>query len=100
MISRGISSPSCVRRNPVSIACWASVLISMISPRFACAGRVTTAQAKRGEIIEIKRSEEHTSELQSLTNLVCRLLPGKKHDLLEARCRREVWYLVAGRRHA
>src|SRR5437016_11549294 len=25
------------------------------------------------------RSEEHTSELQSLTNLVCRLLPGKKN---------------------
>src|SRR5438093_859749 len=25
------------------------------------------------------RSEEHTSELQSLTNLVCRLLLGKKH---------------------
>src|SRR5262249_58646591 len=25
-----------------------------------------------------KRSEEHTSELQSLTNLVCRLLLGKK----------------------
>src|SRR5258706_14750591 len=24
------------------------------------------------------RSEEHTSELQSLTNLVCRLLPAKK----------------------
>src|SRR5258706_7559483 len=26
-----------------------------------------------------KRSEEHTSELQSLTNLVCRLLPEKKN---------------------
>src|SRR5438093_1693597 len=25
-------------------------------------------------VIETKRSEEHTSELQSLTNLVCRLL--------------------------
>src|ERR1019366_10657449 len=27
------------------------------------------------------RSEEHTSELQSLTNLVCRLLLEKKHNL-------------------
>src|SRR5438093_2677242 len=27
---------------------------------------------------DIKRSEEHTSELQSLTNLVCRLLLEKK----------------------
>src|SRR5262249_61661357 len=26
------------------------------------------------------RSEEHTSELQSLTNLVCSLLPEKKHN--------------------
>src|SRR5438046_6639546 len=26
------------------------------------------------------RSEEHTSELQSLTNLVCRLLPEKKNQ--------------------
>src|SRR5437016_9353571 len=28
------------------------------------------------------RSEEHTSELQSLTNLVCRLLLEKKKDVL------------------
>src|SRR5262249_62210720 len=27
----------------------------------------------------LRRSEEHTSELQSLTNLVCRLLLGKKN---------------------
>src|SRR5438093_5053183 len=27
------------------------------------------------------RSEEHTSELQSLTNLVCRLLPEKKKNV-------------------
>src|SRR5258706_5969616 len=31
-----------------------------------------------------KRSEEHTSELQSLTNLVCRLLLEKKQEALEA----------------
>src|SRR5438046_10275397 len=31
----------------------------------------------------IKRSEEHTSELQSLTNLVCRLLLEKKNQRLE-----------------
>src|SRR5438093_2801347 len=29
-----------------------------------------------------RRSEEHTSELQSLTNLVCRLLLGKKKGVL------------------
>src|SRR6201994_4800760 len=31
-----------------------------------------------------KRSEEHTSELQSQSNLVCRLLLEKKLDLLRA----------------
>ena len=29
----------------------------------------------------VMRSEEHTSELQSLTNLVCRLLLEKKKDI-------------------
>src|SRR5258706_1900365 len=33
-----------------------------------------------GELSELKRSEEHTSELQSLTNLVCRLLLEKNKD--------------------
>src|SRR2546427_7996793 len=31
-----------------------------------------------------QRSEEHTSELQSQSNLVCRLLLEKKNDLIEA----------------
>src|SRR5437016_10368611 len=30
---------------------------------------------------DIRRSEEHTSELQSLTNLVCRLLLEKKKNI-------------------
>src|SRR5438093_10096437 len=33
------------------------------------------------------RSEEHTSELQSLTNLVCRLLLEKKKQHTTPRCR-------------
>src|ERR1019366_9135604 len=32
---------------------------------------------------DVCRSEEHTSELQSLTNLVCRLLLEKKHDVVD-----------------
>src|SRR5437016_10165871 len=43
--------------------------------------------------MECKRSEEHTSELQSLTNLVCRLLLEKKkkspRDPLGARAVRD-----------
>src|SRR5438093_4478995 len=53
--------------------------------------------AALGPTIRIKRrrrSEEHTSELQSLTNLVCRLLLEKKnnkqlHDALKKRNKRE-----------
>src|SRR5438093_5880668 len=36
----------------------------------------------QGEIKE-GRSEEHTSELQSLTNLVCRLLLEKKNKIIQ-----------------
>src|SRR5438046_8533958 len=41
---------------------------------------VAHADARHGvkELLEPVRSEEHTSELQSLTNLVCRLLLEKK----------------------
>src|SRR5260370_8744467 len=34
----------------------------------------------------VMRSEEHTSELQSHLNLVCRLLLEKKNKIREARC--------------
>src|SRR5437016_9328382 len=49
--------------------------------RSASAGGVARARSPRAE----RRSEEHTSELQSLTNLVCRLLLEKKkrHHLLD-----------------
>src|SRR5258706_10115611 len=39
-------------------------------------GDVVAQSARR--VLQILRSEEHTSELQSLTNLVCRLLLEKK----------------------
>src|SRR5437016_10736654 len=45
------------------------------------------------------RSEEHTSELQSLTNLVCRLLLEKKNNKKNSKClntkrsiSQTVWY--------
>src|SRR5258706_1066885 len=37
-----------------------------------------TAYGRHGGVAGRRRSEEHTSELQSLTNLVCRLLLEKK----------------------
>src|SRR5688500_19812778 len=44
------------------------------------------AVTTQGEI-EFSRSEEHTSELQSPCNLVCRLLLEKKKDLYRSRRR-------------
>src|SRR5438093_4037514 len=41
---------------------------------WATRGRSSTSPSRAGR----QRSEEHTSELQSLTNLVCRLLLEKK----------------------
>src|SRR5438093_4154877 len=43
-----------------------------------------------------RRSEEHTSELQSLTNLVCRLLLEKKKKRTTIRHSRS-WVLIRGR---
>src|SRR5437016_8472914 len=40
-----------------------------------------------GELDGVERSEEHTSELQSLTNLVCRLLLEKKKNRKIFGCR-------------
>src|SRR5258706_9250011 len=44
----------------------------------ACARVPSAANAKGDVLWEPTRSEEHTSELQSLTNIVCRLLLEKK----------------------
>src|SRR5437016_14051164 len=55
---------------PILMNCQSEACASR-SSRAACA---STGRAAA----EARRSEEHTSELQSLTNLVCRLLLEKK----------------------
>src|SRR2546430_10204952 len=42
--------------------------------------------------LNISRSEEHTSELQSQSNLVCRLLLEKKKNINNATCKRHKNY--------
>src|SRR5256885_6513101 len=48
-----------------------------------------TSPTRRGRTMKVPRSEEHTSELQSPCNIVCRLLLEKKkqpaHGLVPAR---------------
>src|SRR5438093_7799968 len=39
--------------------------------------------SERAGQLDVRRSEEHTSELQSLTNLVCRLLLEKKKERID-----------------
>src|SRR5438093_5871688 len=46
--------------------------------RLACVFLVPSPELRPESSLEHARSEEHTSELQSLTNLVCRLLLEKK----------------------
>src|SRR2546425_8417273 len=42
----------------------------------------SSVRAQAGRHVPVRRSEEHTSELQSLAYLVCRLLLEKKKTLL------------------
>src|SRR5437016_9627355 len=52
--------------------------VQMYKNMFADAGLSTTQLAQNMFLYICTRSEEHTSELQSLTNLVCRLLRERK----------------------
>src|SRR5829696_9673668 len=58
---------------------YTTLFRSRASPSAATRARAATpARGRRRPGVAARRSEEHTSELQSLTNLVCRLLLEKK----------------------
>src|SRR5262249_61304967 len=63
-----------------SIFCERSTARSFSPSGVPPGSRVRTTSLPR----ERRRSEEHTSELQSLTNLVCRLLLEKKTPTMQA----------------
>src|SRR2546427_7338579 len=74
-----------IRRPPRStLFPYTTLFRSRCSPRtpaaWCCApcARRSTPPAPMGEQYRRRRSEEHTSELQSQSNLVCRLLLEKK----------------------
>src|SRR2546430_17700588 len=67
-----------------------ALLISRRPPTAGSAGQLRRrGDCRRAGRLPCDRSEEHTSELQSQSNLVCRLLLEKKKTSLCATCRRE-----------
>src|ERR1019366_9597361 len=64
-----------IRRPPRSTLFPYTTLFRSVRTRLPCADRRAIAGLAGHPV---RRSEEHTSELQSLTNLVCRLLLDKK----------------------
>src|SRR2546426_6810928 len=73
---------------------WQTYDIVFHRPRFAADG--SARDSARVTVLHNGRSEEHTSELQSPCNLVCRLLLEKKKLRSEGNNRRQD---VRGRRH-
>src|SRR5258706_7751047 len=69
-----------IRRPPRSTLFPYTTLFRSIYRQALAGGQRATLDIlhKRGLVDGASRSEEHTSELQSLTNLVCRLLLEKK----------------------
>src|SRR5438093_5359120 len=68
-----------IRRPPRSTLFPYTTLFRSRRPRIAARGTVCWNSFRSFSFTSSKpRSEEHTSELQSLTNLVCRLLLEKK----------------------
>src|SRR2546430_379757 len=61
-----------------SISGSRSTVTSGLEPRLSCSSPFTERCASRWAMTLTPRSEEHTSELQSQSNLVCRLLLEKK----------------------
>src|SRR5215204_7480806 len=59
------------------------------TPESTRSARVTRPSSRRPDARDGRRSEEHTSELQSHSDLVCRLLLEKKKKIRKERERKE-----------
>src|SRR2546427_8126571 len=71
------SRPGMALRSASSLALWPNMFFLASSSSGSCSNLPTASP----------RSEEHTSELQSQSNLVCRLLLEKKNQLNRKRTR-------------
>src|SRR2546430_12183155 len=83
-IASSLPSPPSGRASPAAEARSArtpsGALAPWRSPPGASPSRTSPRSGKKVVPVEIRRSEEHTSELQSQSNLVCRLLLEKKKE--------------------
>src|SRR5256885_5659831 len=80
---RSVASSTYSALSPIRCSCPQSVQVRMATPASSsvCSAKVRHPQSHLDE-----RSEEHTSELQSPCNLVCRLLLEKKKQI---RCQKQ-----------
>src|SRR5260370_12402514 len=69
------------------------------TPRLGIAGRDSQDDVLFGVVLMQKRSEEHTSELQSHLNLVCRLLLEKKTNSIGLRSRTHCSFSISSPSH-
>src|SRR5256885_12366370 len=91
-----------IRRPPRSTLFPYTTLFRSAIPVTVSAGRSNVTGAAlplRGGIV-LDRSEEHTSELQSPCNLVCRLLLEKKKNLVDGMGVDHTGILIRGRTSA
>src|SRR5438045_9168319 len=77
-----------IRRPPRSTLLSLHDALPILAERELAAGGVNLAGCAE-QLLEAPRSEEHTSELQSLRHLVCRLLLEKKKNTNNVHTRRE-----------
>src|SRR2546425_6902618 len=82
-----------IRRPPRSTLFPYTTLFRSLEPSDVDAVEGHGTGTRLGDPIEAQRSEEHTSELQSLAYLVCRLLlekkkynTGERHDTVASGC--------------
>src|SRR2546430_8465336 len=73
-----------IRRPPRStLFPYTTLFRSALAPgQYAIEADVAASGPRSSALLELTRSEEHTSELQSQSNLVCRLLLEKKKTQL------------------
>src|SRR5260221_2550116 len=74
-----------IRRPPRSTLFPYTTLFRSASPRLSAATLPTICSTLSRARVRAERSEEHTSELQSHSDLVCRLLLEKKNKRIEER---------------